>query len=49
MKMVVEFDNVDDTRNWYGSPAYQAASSRRLRSADWRPFIVECIMDMAGR
>ena len=49
MKMVLEFDKVDDTGSWYESPAYQAASSRRRRSADWCAFIVECMKDEACR
>ncbi len=39
--VMLEFDTVDDARAWYESPEYQAALPYRLRSTDWRAFIVE--------
>ena len=39
--VMLEFDTVEDARAWYESPEYQAALPHRLRSADWRTFIVE--------
>jgi uncharacterized protein (DUF1330 family) len=41
--VMLEFDTVEDARTWYESPSYQAALPYRLRSADWRAFIVEGI------
>jgi len=39
--VMLEFANVDDARAWYENPRYQASLPHRLRSADWRAFIVE--------
>lgn len=39
--VMLQFDTVEDARTWYESPGYQAALPHRLRSADWRDFIVE--------
>lgn len=39
--VMLEFDTVEDARAWYESPGYQSALPYRLRSADWRAFIVE--------
>jgi uncharacterized protein (DUF1330 family) len=39
--VILEFDTVEDARAWYESPGYQAALPYRLRSAEWRAFIVE--------
>jgi uncharacterized protein (DUF1330 family) len=39
--VMLEFDTVEEARAWYHSPGYQSALPYRLRSADWRAFIVE--------
>lgn len=39
--VMLEFQTVADARAWYESPGYQAALPHRLRSAEWRAFIVE--------
>lgn len=39
--VMLEFETVDDARAWYESPGYQAAVPHRLRSGDWRAFIIE--------
>lgn len=39
--VMLEFDTVADAEAWYESPGYQATLPYRLRSADWRAFIVE--------
>src|SRR5262245_19567361 len=39
--VILEFESVEKARSWYESPQYQAALPHRLRSGDWRAFIVE--------
>ena len=39
--VMLQFDSVEEARAWYENPGYQAALTHRLRSADWRDFIVE--------
>ena len=39
--IVLEFPNVEQARAWYNSPAYQAILPYRLKSADYRDFIVD--------
>ena len=39
--VMLRFESVEDARAWYESPAYQAALPHRLKSADWRAFIVK--------
>jgi len=39
--VVLKFDSVEDAHKWYDSPDYQAALPHRLRSADWRAFIIQ--------
>ena len=39
--VMLQFDTVDAARAWYDSPQYQDAVRHRLRSGDWRAFIVE--------
>ena len=39
--VVLEFPTVEDARTWYNSPGYQAALPHRLKSAEYRSFIVE--------
>lgn len=41
--IVLEFPTMADARAWYNSPNYQEALPHRLRSADYRTFIVEGI------
>lgn len=41
--VLLEFETAADARAWYDSPGYQAALPHRLKSADWRAFIVEGI------
>jgi uncharacterized protein (DUF1330 family) len=39
--VLLQFDTMEDARQWYRSPGYQAALPHRLRSGEWRAFIVE--------
>jgi uncharacterized protein (DUF1330 family) len=39
--IVLEFPTMDDARAWYNSPGYQEALPHRLKSAEYRTFIVE--------
>lgn len=39
--IVLEFPTMDEAKAWYNSPEYQAALPHRLKSADYRGFIVE--------
>lgn len=39
--VVLEFPTVEEARNWYYSPTYQAASAHRKKGADYRAFIVQ--------
>jgi uncharacterized protein (DUF1330 family) len=39
--VVLEFPTVEDARNWYYSPTYQAAAAHRKKGADYRAFIVQ--------
>lgn len=39
--VMLELPSVEDARAWYQSPGYQAALPLRLRSAEYRAFIVE--------
>ncbi len=39
--VIAEFPTVEDAREWYDSPAYQAAAQHRFRGAVYRGLIVE--------
>jgi uncharacterized protein (DUF1330 family) len=39
--VVLEFPDTDAARNWYHSPAYQAAAQHRFKGARYRGFIVQ--------
>jgi uncharacterized protein (DUF1330 family) len=39
--IVLEFPSVEEAKAWYNSPSYQAALPYRLKSADYRAFIVD--------
>ncbi len=39
--VVLQFPSMDAAREWYRSPAYQAALPHRLRGADYRVFLIE--------
>lgn len=39
--VILEFPTVEDARNWYYSPAYQAAAEHRKKAADYRAVIVQ--------
>lgn len=39
--VILQFPTVDDAKNWYYSPAYQAATQHRLKGADYRVMIVQ--------
>lgn len=39
--IILEFPSVEEARAWYNSPGYQAALPYRLKSADYRAFIVD--------
>lgn len=39
--VIAEFPNVEAARQWYDSPAYQAAMTHRQRGAIYRGLIVE--------
>lgn len=39
--VMLQFPSVDDAKNWYYSPGYQAAMQHRLKGADYRVMIVQ--------
>ncbi len=39
--VIAEFPTLEDARDWYHSPAYQAAAQHRHRGAVYRGLIVE--------
>jgi uncharacterized protein (DUF1330 family) len=39
--VILEFPTMDDAKNWYYSPAYQAAAVHRRNGAEYRGMIVE--------
>ncbi len=39
--VILEFPTVEDAKEWYYSPEYQAAAKHRLAAADYRGVIVE--------
>ncbi len=39
--IVLEFPTMEEARAWYDSPGYQTALPHRLKSADYRAFIVD--------
>lgn len=39
--VIVEFPTMEAAQSWYDSPLYQEALPHRLRSAEYRVFIVE--------
>jgi uncharacterized protein (DUF1330 family) len=39
--VVLQFPTVEDAKDWYNSPAYQAAVPHRQKGADYRAFIVQ--------
>lgn len=39
--VILRFDTVEEARDWYNSPQYQAVVPLRLKSADYRSFIIE--------
>ena len=39
--VILEFPTVQDARDWYHSPRYQAAVVHRKKGADYRAFIVQ--------
>jgi uncharacterized protein (DUF1330 family) len=39
--VILEFPTLQEARNWYHSPVYQAASVHRIRGADYRVMLVE--------
>ena len=39
--VLLEFPTVQDARDWYYSPRYQAAAVHRKKGADYRAFIVQ--------
>lgn len=39
--VLLQFPTVDDAKEWYNSPAYQAAAPHRRNGADYRAFIVQ--------
>lgn len=41
--VIAEFPTLAEARDWYDSPAYQAAAQHRHRGAIYRGFIVEGI------
>jgi uncharacterized protein (DUF1330 family) len=38
---ILEFPSMEEARNWYESPAYQAASQHRFKGGDYSAIIVE--------
>jgi uncharacterized protein (DUF1330 family) len=41
---VIAFDNVEQARAWYESPAYQAIKAIRLSAVKGRMFVVEGVV-----
>lgn len=39
--VIAEFPTVEEARDWYDSPEYQAAAQHRIRGAVYRGLIVE--------
>lgn len=39
--IVLEFPSLEHAKSWYNSPGYQAILPYRLKSADYRDFIVD--------
>ena len=39
--VILEFPTVEDAKNWYYSPAYQAAAVHRRNGAEYRAVIVQ--------
>lgn len=39
--VILEFPTMEDARNWYYSPEYQAAAVHRNRGATYRSFILQ--------
>ena len=39
--VVLQFPTIEDAKDWYHSPAYQAAVPHRQKGADYRAFIVQ--------
>ena len=39
--VILEFPTVEDARNWYYSPEYQAAAEHRRKGAEYRGMIVQ--------
>ena len=39
--VLLQFPTVEDAKDWYNSPAYQAAVPHRQKGADYRAFIVQ--------
>jgi uncharacterized protein (DUF1330 family) len=39
--VLLQFPTVEDAKDWYHSPAYQAAVPHRQKGADYRAFIVQ--------
>lgn len=39
--VILEFPDMDAARNWYHSPAYQAAAQHRFKGARYRSIIVQ--------
>jgi uncharacterized protein (DUF1330 family) len=39
--VLLQFPTVEDAKDWYASPAYQAAVPHRQKGADYRAFIVQ--------
>jgi uncharacterized protein (DUF1330 family) len=40
---IAEFPSLEEARQWYESPAYQAAAQHRFKGATYRGLIVEGI------
>ncbi|MGA5441561.1 DUF1330 domain-containing protein [Streptomyces griseoincarnatus] len=47
--LIHRFPSAQDARDWYESPAYQAALPHRQAGADYRVFIVEGVDDTQAR
>jgi uncharacterized protein (DUF1330 family) len=39
--VLLQFPTVEDAKDWYNSPAYQAAVPHRQKSANYRAFILQ--------
>lgn len=39
--VMLEFPTMEDARSWYNNPDYQARLPLRLKSADYRAFIIQ--------